>query len=99
MAIAKPKPRTSTVAVAGVRSNSSSPAPSKLASKAPRMTKKALLQLELKRRKAYAEAFFKELNDAVFGGGIPAETKLEWNKRLLTTAGRAHWHKCVMISS
>ncbi|KAI0762579.1 SprT-like family-domain-containing protein [Fomes fomentarius] len=93
VAIAKPKPRRSTVAVAGVRSKSSSPAPSKLASKAPRMTKKALLQLELERRRAYADAVFKDLNNAVFGGGIPAETKLEWNKRLLTTAGRAHWHK------
>ena len=63
------------------------------------MTKKALQELELQRRRAYAETFFKELNETVFKGGIPPETKLEWNKRLLTTAGRAHWHRCVGVRS
>ena len=96
----KPKlPRPSSVAVAGVRASSGSPAPGKLTSKAPRMTKKALQELELQRRRAYAETFFKELNETVFKGGIPPETKLEWNKRLLTTAGRAHWHRCVGVRS
>ena len=66
-----------------------------LSAKTPRMTKKALLQLELKRRRAYAQTFFDELNESVFDGGIPANTELQWNKRLLTTAGRAHWHRFV----
>ena len=99
-ALVKPNlPRPSSVAVARVRASSGSPAPGKLTSKAPRMTKKALQELELQRRRAYAETFFKELNETVFKGGIPPETKLEWNKRLLTTAGRAHWHRCVGVDS
>ncbi|RPD58434.1 hypothetical protein L227DRAFT_505373 [Lentinus tigrinus ALCF2SS1-6] len=83
----KPKP-----VVARARSTTSSPAPHKTG-KAPRLTKKALLQLELERRRNYAQAFFNEMNQTVFGGEIPAETKLEWSKRLLTTAGRAHWKR------
>ncbi|KAI0757413.1 SprT-like family-domain-containing protein [Daedaleopsis nitida] len=93
---ARPTPTALSV-VAGARSSSASPGPSKLAGKgkgkAPRLTKKAQQQLELERRRAYAQAFFAELNAAVFKGGIPAETALEWNKRLLTTAGRAHWKR------
>ncbi len=91
------KPKLSGTAIARARSVNSSPAPTKTG-KAPRMTKKALLQSELERRRNYAQAFFNEMNETVFGGGIPAGTALEWNKRLLTTAGRAHWRKWVRSS-
>ncbi|KAI0719123.1 SprT-like family-domain-containing protein [Cerioporus squamosus] len=77
------KLRPSGIVIARARSATASPAPNK-AGKAPRMTKKALQQLELARRRDYAQAFFNELNEA---------TTLEWNKRLLTTAGRAHWKR------
>ncbi|OSX67889.1 hypothetical protein POSPLADRAFT_1165418 [Postia placenta MAD-698-R-SB12] len=63
------------------------------AGKAPRLTKKALEAAEQKRREGYAQELFDELNKVVFGGGLPAETQLKWSKRLLTTAGRARWHK------
>ncbi|KAI0367519.1 hypothetical protein BV20DRAFT_1024402 [Pilatotrama ljubarskyi] len=87
----KPRCRTSTTFVSNARSAVSTPAPAK--AKAPRMTKKMLMQAELERRRAYASDFFKELNETVFGGGIPENTELVWSKRLLTTAGRAHWRK------
>ncbi len=64
--------------------------------KTPRMTKKALHERELERRRAYAQAFFEELNKSIFGGGIPTSTELQWSKRLLTTAGRAQWHRFVL---
>ncbi|EJF58453.1 SprT-like family-domain-containing protein [Dichomitus squalens] len=91
--IVKPRPRGSGSSRARA-TTTDSPAPSagRLPGKIPRMTKKALLQLELERRRAYAQTFFNELNESVFAGGIPANTELQWNKRLLTTAGRAHWH-------
>ncbi|OCH92687.1 hypothetical protein OBBRIDRAFT_726371 [Obba rivulosa] len=63
------------------------------ARKAPRTTKKALAQAEQARREAYARALFDELNEVVFGGGIPASTQLRWSNRLLTTAGKAKWHR------
>ena len=86
--IVKPKPR-----VKGI--SGPSPGGSMLTPKTPRMTKKALQERELERRRAYAQTFFEELNKSIFGGGIPASTELQWNKRLLTTAGRAHWHRSV----
>ena len=61
--------------------------------KAPRLTKKALEAAEQQRREQYAQAFFDEMNGTVFGGGLPGETKLVWNKRLLSTAGRAKWQR------
>ncbi|KAJ8488709.1 hypothetical protein ONZ51_g3407 [Trametes cubensis] len=73
------------------RPAAASPAPSK--TKAPRMTKKKLQQEQRDRLQAYAAAFFKEMNDTVFGGGIPVETELKWSNRLLSTAGRAHWRR------
>ena len=79
---------------AHARSATSSPAPNK-AGKAPRMTKRALLQLELQRRREYAQSFFNEINETIFGNKLPPGTKLEWSKRLLTTAGRAHWKQYV----
>lgn len=66
--------------------------------KAPRLTKKAILAAEQGRREAYAQELFNELNESVFNGGIPPETTLKWSNRLLTTAGRARWHKYVWIN-
>ncbi|KAG2155400.1 SprT-like family-domain-containing protein [Suillus clintonianus] len=48
---------------------------------------------ESARREKYAEQLFGELNGTIFNDGLPRETKLHWNKRLLTTAGRARWHR------
>ncbi|KAI0825224.1 SprT-like family-domain-containing protein [Trametes gibbosa] len=87
----KPKSRP-----AGIESNARpalpSPAPTK-AGKAPRMTAKMRREAELERLRAYAADFFSELNDTVFGGGIPETTQLLWSKRLLTTAGKAQWYR------
>ncbi|KAG1867821.1 SprT-like family-domain-containing protein [Suillus subalutaceus] len=44
-------------------------------------------------REKYAAQLFEELNSTIFNNGLPRETKLNWNKRLLTTAGRAKWHR------
>ncbi|KAF8633981.1 hypothetical protein AX15_001158 [Amanita polypyramis BW_CC] len=48
---------------------------------------------EMEKRVKYAEELFSELNGAVFKDKLPKDTKLTWNKRLLTTAGRAKWHR------
>ncbi|KAG1885658.1 SprT-like family-domain-containing protein [Suillus subluteus] len=48
---------------------------------------------EQARREKYAAQLFEELNSTIFKNGLPRETKLNWNKRLLTTAGRAKWHR------
>ncbi|KAG1826197.1 SprT-like family-domain-containing protein [Suillus subaureus] len=45
------------------------------------------------RREKYTAQLFEELNSTIFDNGLPRETKLNWNKRLLTTAGRAKWHR------
>jgi hypothetical protein len=68
---------------------------SSLPQKAPRVTKKAHAAAEQARREKYAADLFEELNRAVFKDGLPKETKMNWNKRLLTTAGRAKWHRFV----
>ncbi|THH30163.1 hypothetical protein EUX98_g4016 [Antrodiella citrinella] len=56
-------------------------------------SKKATIAVEQERREAYAQKVFDELNRIVFSEGLPVETKLNWNVRLLTTAGRAKWHR------
>nr|VWP02555.1 Oligopeptide transporter OPT-like protein [Ganoderma boninense] len=89
------KPKSRLKGVSESKLTTGSPGASTLTPKTPRMTKKALHERELERRRAYAQAFFEELNRSIFGGGIPASTELQWNKRLLTTAGRAHWHRRV----
>lgn len=63
--------------------------------KTPRTSKKALAIAEQAERAAYAESLFDELNRGVFAGGLPVETSLVWSNRLLTTAGRARWHRWV----
>lgn len=59
----------------------------------PRVGKKALAAAEQERRERYAQELFVELNRVIFRDGLPKETKLSWNKRLLTTAGRAKMHR------
>ena len=62
--------------------------------KAPRSTsKKAQQTAEQLRRHDYAQQLFEDLNASVFKGGLPNNTALNWNKRLLTTAGRAKWYR------
>ncbi|KAL4068257.1 SprT-like family-domain-containing protein [Scleroderma yunnanense] len=65
----------------------------KLASTPCRKSKKAQEAEEQARREQYAADLFTQLNQTVFDNRLPKETKLEWNKRLLTTAGRARWHR------
>ena len=48
---------------------------------------------EQARRQKYATDLFAKLNKDVFGDRLPKNTTLEWSKRLLTTAGRARWHR------
>ncbi|KAG5654283.1 hypothetical protein H0H81_005132 [Sphagnurus paluster] len=60
---------------------------------APRTGKKSQLAAEQVRREEYAQQLFTELNHVVFKDGLPKDTKLNWSKRLLTTAGRARWHR------
>ncbi|KAJ3576265.1 hypothetical protein NP233_g517 [Leucocoprinus birnbaumii] len=58
-----------------------------------RVSKKALEEAELARREQYAQELFDELNSSVFKMGLPESTSLKWNKRLLTTAGKARYHR------
>lgn len=58
-------------------------------------TAKAKLIERRQRLHTYAEELFSELNKTVFKGGLPTNTKLNWNKRLLKTAGRAKFHRLV----
>jgi len=69
--------------------------PKSTPAKTPRISKKALALAEQAERAAYAQSLFDELNRGVFAGGLPVETTLIWSNRLLTTAGRARWHRCV----
>ena len=55
--------------------------------------KKAQQTVEQQRRHDYAQQLFDDLNASIFKGGLPNNTALNWNKRLLTTAGRAKWHR------
>ena len=59
----------------------------------PRVSKKALQEAEQAHREQYAQDLFRALNASVFDNKLPEETKLVWNKRMQTTAGRAKWHK------
>ncbi|EKM83652.1 hypothetical protein AGABI1DRAFT_123986 [Agaricus bisporus var. burnettii JB137-S8] len=58
-----------------------------------RVSKKALEKAEQIRRQEYAQELFEELNTSVFKNKLPHDTKLNWNKRLLTTAGRAKYRR------
>ncbi|TFY77231.1 hypothetical protein EWM64_g6781 [Hericium alpestre] len=61
--------------------------------KTPRTSKKAVALAAQAQREEYAQSLFDEFNRIVFDGGLPPSTKLTWSKRLLTTAGRARWHR------
>lgn len=69
--------------------------PKSTPAKTPRTSKKALALAEQGERATYAQSLFEELNRSVFAGGLPVETTLIWSNRLLTTAGRARWHRWV----
>jgi hypothetical protein len=69
--------------------------PKSTPAKTPRTSKKAQALAEQAERATYAQSLFDELNRGVFAGGLPVETTLIWSNRLLTTAGRARWHRCV----
>jgi hypothetical protein len=62
-------------------------------------TKKAREAAELQQRHEYAQKLFTDLNKVVFKEGLPTDTKLNWNKRLLTTAGKAKYHRYDLHSS
>ncbi|TFK40911.1 SprT-like family-domain-containing protein [Crucibulum laeve] len=74
--------------------NNGSPA-QKIPSKkqTPRQINKAHITEEQFRLEAYAQQIFTELNKSVFEDKLPKSTILNWNKRLLSTAGRAKWHR------
>ena len=61
--------------------------------KAGPTSKKAQKTVEQRKRHDYAQHLFDDLNASIFKGGLPNNTALNWNKRLLTTAGRAKWHR------
>lgn len=61
-----------------------------------RTSKKSEIAAEQEKREQYAKKLFAELNQTVFKNGIPVDTKLIWNTRLLSTAGRAKWHRQVL---
>jgi hypothetical protein len=67
--------------------------PKSAPAKTPRTSKKAQALEEQAERATYAQSLFDELNRGVFAGGLPVETTLIWSNRLLTTAGRARWHR------
>ncbi|KAG7090719.1 hypothetical protein E1B28_009811 [Marasmius oreades] len=77
----------STTPAAGT-STQSSPSKRKL-----RVSKKAEEEARLAGLIDYAQAFFHEMNTAVFENGLPKQTQLIWNKKLCTTAGKAKWNK------
>ncbi|KAI6133248.1 SprT-like family-domain-containing protein [Pisolithus croceorrhizus] len=68
-------------------------APTSAKKSSTRISKKVRDAAEQFRREKYAANLFAELNHTVFGDGLPKDTKLEWNKRLLSTAGRARWYR------
>ncbi|KAH6917146.1 SprT-like family-domain-containing protein [Coprinopsis sp. MPI-PUGE-AT-0042] len=74
-------------------SSTASATPKKRGAGTPRTSKKKAREEEQARLREEADSLFKELNRTIFKGGLPEETKLNWNKRLLTTAGRAKWHR------
>ncbi|KAF9654294.1 hypothetical protein BDM02DRAFT_3106603, partial [Thelephora ganbajun] len=58
-----------------------------------RISKQVQAATERKELEEYTQRFFDDVNKIVFKNGLPSDTKLVWNARLLTTAGRARWHK------
>lgn len=69
------------------------PSPRKKPTGTPRVTKNSFKEEQQDKLRNYAQQLFVELNRTVFKQQLPEDTKLNWNKRLLTTAGRAKWHR------
>ncbi|KAF9056431.1 SprT-like family-domain-containing protein [Panaeolus papilionaceus] len=69
------------------------PAKKSAPSATPRTSKKAQLAQQRERLHTYAQLLFSDLNTIVFGGALPETTQLNWNNRLVSTAGRAKWHR------
>ena len=84
----------------GSSSVASTPAGRRLTGKPPATprsnSKKAQQLAKQKKLYEYAQEIFTELNESVFKEGLPIDTKLNWNNRLLTTAGRAKFHRYVL---
>ncbi|THU90761.1 hypothetical protein K435DRAFT_759939 [Dendrothele bispora CBS 962.96] len=71
------------------------PSKTSSASRSPmkkRMSAKAKKEERFNELKKYAEELFEELNQKIFEGKLP-DAPLQWNPRLLTTAGKAQWHR------
>lgn len=64
----------------------------------PRRGAKAEAEAKLERLKTYAKNRFDDLNSKVFENKIPATTKIEWNNRLRSTAGKASYQRWVWYS-
>lgn len=79
----------------GLSTTPSTPLSTPKASAKPtfRRGKKAQDAAEQARREAYAHELFSDLNHVVFDDKLPEDTKLNWNIRLRSTAGRAKWHR------
>ncbi|KAJ3973261.1 SprT-like family-domain-containing protein [Lentinula raphanica] len=59
----------------------------------PRTGKKAEAVAKLERLKNYALNRFADLNERVFDNRIPTTTKIEWNCRFTSTAGKASYRR------
>ncbi|KAJ3997914.1 SprT-like family-domain-containing protein [Lentinula boryana] len=59
----------------------------------PRTGKKAEAAAKLERLKSYALTRFADLNEKVFDNKIPDTTKIEWNCRFTSTAGKASYRR------
>ncbi|KAJ3802580.1 hypothetical protein GGU11DRAFT_550108 [Lentinula aff. detonsa] len=59
----------------------------------PRTGKKAEAAAKLERLKTYALNRFADLNEKVFDNKIPDTTKIEWNCRFTSTAGKASYRR------
>ncbi|KAJ7596617.1 SprT-like family-domain-containing protein [Mycena floridula] len=60
--------------------------------KPKQLSKKALAEAEFQRLKQFADEWFASLNAAVFDNKLPV-TELIWNKKFVSTAGRAHYKR------
>jgi hypothetical protein len=93
--VARALPAHIAVSILGTPKTPLKAKPKSTPARTARTSKKALALAEQAERATYAQSLFDELNRGVFAGGLPAETTLVWSNRLLTTAGRARWHRCV----
>lgn len=68
-----------------------------VATKGKRTTKKSLEEAAQRHREEYTKNFFRLLNEEIFRSGLPEETQLQWNNRLQTTAGKAHFERYAFV--